>query len=93
MKTQELIRLYLAGETKGKASNTSIQKGINGNTRLFHYNTVLAQFDGGTFIHINTTKYSVSTSKVQTWLRGQAANSHREIIEHDNIRMNTQSLV
>lgn len=50
--------------------------------RLMNYGTCLAQFIDGKLI-INSTRYSVTTSKIQTWLRAEAPS----FIEVENVPM------
>jgi len=94
MKQEELIRRFLMDRvTEGKASAAGIEVGEDGRIRLVHYATTLAEIDGNK-IHVNRTKYSVTTSKLQTWLRDGIRSYWRgEVIEHTDVPMGTRSLV
>lgn len=64
MTIQDLMRKFVQGETKGKASSVSIE----GN-KLYSYSTVICYRDNiGSYV-MNTDKYSRTTSRQQTWLR------------------------
>ena len=56
-------------------------------TRLINYSTCLAQFYGGKLL-INTTKYSVSTSKVQNLLYAHFL-GHKDVQFINNVRIGT----
>lgn len=56
--------------------------------KLFSYSTCIAQFIDGT-LYINTTRYSVTTSKHRYYIYRQY---HHEIKELTNIDYNTQDL-
>jgi hypothetical protein len=87
MKNQDVIEQFV---------NYNIQPNIESHTgnlyitmsgrKLMNYNTVLAQRVGNDLI-INSTKYSVTTSKIQTWLR-RAAYNFIETTKHVPINTN-----
>lgn len=62
MKNADVVRKFLNGETKGKAGNLHIE-----GDKLINYFTVIAQRINGV-VHINTTKYSMSTTTVQNMI-------------------------
>lgn len=59
MKNADVVSKFLNGETRGKAGNLYIE-----GDKLINYFTVIAQRINGV-VHINTTKYSMSTTKIQ----------------------------
>jgi hypothetical protein len=63
MTTEQVMYNFLQGATKGKASSISID-----GDKLFNYNTVIAQRINGVIV-INTTRYSMTTTKHQNRLR------------------------
>ena len=69
MKTQELFNKFVNGESKGKASSVFIDNNI---VYSYGYHFPLAlrinHRDGFKFI-VNKSKYSITTSKQQTWLK------------------------
>lgn len=69
----DLVRKFFEGGTTGHGSNLY----INGDC-LIEYNTCLAQRTGTGYI-LNTTKYSRTTSKIQTWIKYHARNIVAEI--------------
>lgn len=62
--------------------------------KLFSYNTCIAQFNGHALI-LNETKYSVTTSKHQNYLRNAVTNSGIWATTYltDNVNYNTRDLV
>ena len=59
---------------------------------LFSYNTIIAQHTKDGRLIINNTRYSVTTSKQQGYLR-RAAKWHSKVECVDNIGFDTQRLV
>jgi hypothetical protein len=89
MKNQDVIGAFADYSIKpGIESHTGNLYIINSGRKLMNYNTVLAQRVGNEII-VNSTKYSVTTSKIQTWLRG-AVGSYVETTKH--VPINTQDL-
>lgn len=73
MTTQEVIKQFLARKTAHTPIRNLMYGGRNcsistDGTRLWSYNTVIAQW-GGDAVLINNTKYSRTTSKQQGMLR------------------------
>lgn len=67
MRNQDVISAFAKGSTKAVKAN-SVSIGYDGNT-LFSYGTAIAQrLANGKYI-INETKYSVTTSKAQSYVR------------------------
>lgn len=87
MKTnKDIINAFING--KAYAHNTNLRVGCNGD-RLINYSTTLAQRCGKKII-VNATKYSVSTSKIQSWLN--YAIKDFDLIVVDNVPMGTIDL-
>jgi hypothetical protein len=82
MTTQQLVREFAYGATKGKASSLRIE-----GDKLFNYNTVIAQRINGAIV-LNVTKYSVTTSKHQNRLKAEFYNARTV----DNVPMGAQDL-
>lgn len=66
MNNQSVINAFALGK-KGRSSNGNL---YTDGTRLMNYSTCLAQRLSSGTILFNATKYSVSTSKIQTWTLG-----------------------
>lgn len=68
MTNLEVVKNFIMGENKGKAGTLRIE-----GDDLVHYNTVIAKRDrvgrDVKKVHLNNTKYTASTSKVQTMIR------------------------
>lgn len=60
MTTEQVVREFVNGATKGKASSLRIE-----GDKLFNYNTVIAQRINGVLV-VNRTKYSMTTTKHQS---------------------------
>ena len=88
MRNQDVIRMFANGCTKAiKAYSVSIS--TSGNT-LYSYGTALAnRLPNGKFI-VNETKYSVTTSKAQTYVRLYIPSEKRIIAK--NVPIWTQNL-
>ena len=89
MTNKEIIPAFVANKSKNyyaHANSLTIREG-----KLFSYNTCIAQHDGSRLI-INDTKYSVTTSKQQNYLR-YAAEVHPEVVHVKDIPRNAQSLI
>lgn len=73
MTNQNVIKAFYNQNTGNKVeSHTGNLYITTDGKRLMNYGTCLAQRVGNTII-INSSKYSVTTSKIQTWLRGEFA--------------------
>lgn len=90
MKTKDLCKKFVNGAKKGKLSNMYIS-----DNKLFSYDTCICERvvnERGYYNFIfNKTKYSISTSKQQTYLI--SALYGENVIEVDNIDLNTTSLI
>lgn len=73
----DLIRSFVLGETKGKASNLKIE----GN-KLINYYTVIALRKGND-IYLNIDKYSSTTSRNQNLVRRFTNNVLIEVTEEE----------
>ncbi len=87
MKNQSVINAFALGK-KGRSSNGNL---YTDGTRLMNYSTCLAQRLSNGTILFNATKYSVSTSKIQTWTKG-AFNWYRNVVEVTNVPLGTTDL-
>ena len=85
MSNQEVINRFKNG-MKGQSSNGNLWISCDG-TRLFNYGTCIAQRTSEGYI-VNSTKYSVSTSKIQNYVRNTLRN-YKEVV---GIRMGTSYL-
>ena len=85
MKNKEVIEKFLNRESAGGSNLYS------DGCRLINYATTLAQWHDNYHLIVNNTKYSVSTSKNQTWLRGAITDSI-VVKEVYNIPINTKNL-
>lgn len=63
MRNYDLIKHFIEGETKGKGSNLYIDR-----DELVNYSTVIATRRGSHII-ANSTKYSATTNKNQSYVR------------------------
>lgn len=85
MKNIDVIKKFLNKESAGGSNLYS------DGCRLINYTTTLAQWHDNYHLIVNNTKYSVSTSKNQTWLRG-AITDGIVVKEVYNIPINTKNL-
>jgi len=69
MTTQNLVKEFLYGATKGKASSLRIE-----GDKLFNYGTVIAQRINGVVV-LNATRYSMTTTKHQNRLKAELPNA------------------
>jgi hypothetical protein len=87
MNNQSVINAFLCGKS-AKSSNGNLR--TDGN-KLVSYYTAIAVRMGDTIV-LNRTKYSVSTSKIQTWLLNSVVIGgfpHREVY---NVPLGAQNL-
>jgi hypothetical protein len=87
MNNQSVINAFLCGKS-AKSSNGNLR--TDGN-KLVSYYTAIAVRMGDTIV-LNRTKYSVSTSKIQTWLLNSVVKGgfpHREVY---NVPLGAQNL-
>jgi hypothetical protein len=59
---EQIIKGFINGATSGKVNNLKID-----GDKLINYGTVIAQRTGEFFV-VNRTKYSITTSKIQSML-------------------------
>jgi hypothetical protein len=86
MSNQEVINRFKNGQS-GKSSNGNLWVSADG-TRLFNYYTCIAQrLSDGSYV-VNSTKYSVSTSKIQSMVRTTLHN----YVEVTDVRIGTSYL-
>ena len=88
MNNKSVINAFICGQS-AKSSNGNLHS--NGD-KLYSYYTVIAERLANGTIVLNRTKYSVSTSKIQTWLLSSVINSglpHKEVY---NVRLGEYNL-
>ena len=64
MNNQSVINAFICGKT-ANSSNRNLRS--YGDKLVSYYTTIAQRLTNGTIV-LNKTKYSVSTSKIQTWL-------------------------
>lgn len=87
MNNQSVINAFVCGKS-AKSSNGNLKS--FGNRLVSYYTTIAQRLDNGTIV-LNRTKYSVSTSKIQTWTYG-ALCGHRNVVEVTNVPLGTTDL-
>ena len=78
MNNQSVINALICGKS-ANSSNRNLRS--YGNKLVSYYTTIAERLADGTIV-LNRTKYSVSTSKIQTWLLGDVLNNklkHKEV--------------
>ena len=90
MTNQEVITRFLNRE-RGQTNKRQILNGIfyyegrtlqTDGTDLINYKTKIAYFDNDNILHLNKTKYSATTSKIQNQLERLALAQNEKIIEY-----------
>lgn len=90
MTNQEVITRFLNRE-KGATNKRKILNGVfyyegrtlqTDGTDLINYTTKIAYFDNDNILHLNKTKYSATTSKIQNQLERLALAQNEKIIEY-----------
>lgn len=90
MTNQEVITRFLNRE-KGATNKRQILNGYfyyegrtlqTDGTNLINYTTKIAYFDNNNILHLNKTKYSATTSKIQNQLERLALAQNEKIIEY-----------
>ena len=90
MTNQEVITRFLNRE-RGQTNKRQILNGVfyyegrtlqTDGTDLINYKTIIAYFDNDNILHLNKTKYSVTTSKIQKQLERLALAQDKKIIEY-----------
>lgn len=89
VKSADVVRNFLNRSTKNYCNSTCSLSAVDG--RLFSYNTCIAEFDKNGWLWINTTKYSVTTSKHQSMLKAQAWKLQPILV--DSIKIETKHIV
>ena len=90
---QKMVEHYIDVMTRGvvlkrkKVNNLTIE----GN-KLFNYNTIIAQYENGT-LYINTTKYSMTTTRIQNLLKNESNYVYCKVVFVNDICLNKQYLV
>lgn len=90
MTNQEVITRFLNRE-RGQTNKRQILNGVfyyegrtlqTDGTDLINYSTKIAYFDNDNILHLNRTKYSATTSKIQNKLERLALAQDKKIIEY-----------
>ncbi|MGM9544095.1 MAG: hypothetical protein ACI3T9_03860 [Romboutsia timonensis] len=90
MTNQEVITRFLNRE-KGATNKRQILNGYfyyegrtlqTDGTNLINYTTKIAYFDNDNILHLNKTKYSATTSKIQNQLERLAIAQNEKIMEY-----------
>ena len=90
MTNQEVINKFLNRE-RGQTNKRQILNGYyyyegrtlqTDGTDLINYSTIIAYFDNNNILHLNKTKYSATTSKIQYHLERLALAQDKKIIEY-----------
>jgi hypothetical protein len=87
MNNQSVINAFVCGKS-AKSSNGNLKP--FGNRLVSYYTTIAQRLDNGTIV-LNRTRYSVSTSKIQTWTKG-AFYGHRNVVEVTDVPLGTTDL-
>ena len=87
MDNRSVINAFVSGK-----SAMSYNKNLKsfGNRLVSYYTTIAQRLDNGTIV-LNRTKYSVSTSKIQTWTKG-AFFGKRNVVEVTNVPLGATDL-
>ena len=90
MKNREVISAFVNGHyVNGQVRTTNLR--TDGN-KLYNYSTCIGQkLSDGTII-VNSTKYSVTTSKIQTYLRYAVSESGKKSVEVLGVPLNAYDL-
>lgn len=87
MKNKDVIELFLQ---KKKANGSNLYSDGN---KLINYSTTLAQWHDNYHLIVNNTRYSVSTSKNQIWLKGAITPERGIVVENvGDIPIDTKNL-
>ena len=85
MRNQEVISKFV--HFAESAATANVRSTVD---KLFNYATCIAQRHEGKII-VNVTRYSVTTSRIQNYLRGEMAN--KDVIEVANVPLGTFDLI
>lgn len=78
---ENVIKNYLQFiDSKSHNENLFTRYNYDGEWELVNYRTPLVRIVGNT-LYLNTKKYSVTTSKIQTYIKREIANTSYEIVE------------
>ena len=70
MKNEKVIENFIGQIYNDSKSGTGNLYTTNDNNKLVNYSTTIAKFDhNNKKLYVNVTKYSVTTSKIQTYLK------------------------
>lgn len=89
MRNVDVIEKFLNKEAKGKVTNLRIE---SQGRKLINYNTALAQWNDDGSLTLNTTKYSSSTSRIQTQIKHLVNQKGIDYKEVKGILMHTWEL-
>ena len=90
MTNQEVITRFLNRE-RGQTNKRQILNGIfyyegrtlqTDGTDLINYKTKIAYFDNDNILHLNKSKYSATTSKIQNQLERLALEQDKKIVKY-----------
>ena len=90
MTNQEVITRFLNRE-RGQTNKRQILNGVfyyegrtlqTDGTDLINYSTKIAYFDNDNILHLNKTKYSATTSKIQNQLERLALAQNEKIVKY-----------
>ena len=90
MTNQEVITRFLNRE-RGQTNKRQILNGVfyyegrtlqTDGTDLINYKTKIAYFDNDNILHLNKTKYSATTSKIQNQLERLALAQNEKIVKY-----------
>lgn len=78
---ENVIKNYLRFiDSKSHNENLYTRRNYNGEWELVNYSTPLVRIIDNT-LYFNTKKYSVTTSKIQTYIKREIANTDYDIVE------------
>ena len=78
---ENVIKNYLRFiESKSHTENLYTRYNYNDEWELVNYSTPLVRIVGNT-LYLNTKKYSVTTSKIQSYIKREIANTSYDIVE------------
>ena len=90
MTNQEVINKFLNRE-RGQTNKRQILNGYyyyegrtlqTDGTDLINYSTIIAYFDNDNILHLNKSKYSATTSKIQYQLERLALEQDKKIVKY-----------
>ena len=87
MRNIEVIKQFLNKSSGNSDTKNLISDGV----RLFNYNTCIAEWTDD-FVLFNVTKYSRSTSRIQSMILGEFKKLIHKSVSIDNVPINTKHL-